>query len=131
MQRIACDKAVRESKDDKEKCRQVFVCVCVLLQYFCEDQFEFYAGKVRTFCAVLTSSKGCLKVQSTILTQNTSCQIQRISPHGPLAFHSVCALKKQSGVHTQPWLCKQETNRVARVKPPTQVDVLAVFPLNT
>ncbi len=33
---------------------------------------------------------------------------------------SVCVLKKKSGVHTQPWLCKQETNRVAWVEPPTQ-----------
>ncbi len=30
-----------------------------------------------------------------ILIQNTLCQIQRISPCGPLAFRSVCALKKK------------------------------------
>ncbi len=50
-----------------------------------------------------------------ILSYYTFCQIQRISPHGPLVFHSVCALKKQSGVHRQPWLCKWETNRVSLV----------------
>ncbi len=32
----------------------------------------------------------------------------------------VCAVKKQSGVHAKPWLCKKETNRVSRVEPPTQ-----------
>ncbi len=29
-------------------------------------------------------------------------------------------LRKQAGVHTQPWVCKRETNRVAQVEPPTQ-----------
>ncbi len=43
--------------------------------------------------------------------QYTFCQIQRISPHGPLAVCSVCALKKQSGVHTQHWLCKRKANK--------------------
>ncbi len=66
-----------------------------------------------------------------ILIQNSSCQIQRISPHSPLAFCSVCALKKKSGVPTQPWLCKQETNRVARAEPLTQVDTLVAFTLNS
>ncbi len=56
-----------------------------------------------------------------IVIQYTFCQIQRISPQGPLAFHSVCVLKKKPGVHTQPWLCKRETNRIAWVEPPTQV----------
>ncbi len=40
-------------------------------------------------------------------------QIQRISPHDLLAFRSLCALKKQSGVHSQPWLCKQSDSRRA------------------
>ncbi len=63
------------------------------------------------------------KIFSPLLKKNyqyTFCQIQRESPHAPLAFRSVCALKEKSGVHTQPWLCKQETNRVAQVEPPTQ-----------
>ncbi len=34
---------------------------------------------------------------------------------------NLCVLKKQSGIHTQPWLCKWETNRVDWVTPPTQV----------
>ncbi len=51
-----------------------------------------------------------LMVKPAILIQNTFSQIQRISPHGPLAVRSVCALKTKSGVHTQPWLCKRETN---------------------
>ncbi len=45
-----------------------------------------------------------------ILIQYTFCQMQRISPNGLLAFRFVCALKKKSGVHTQPWLCEWETN---------------------
>ncbi len=49
------------------------------------------------------------------------CQIQRVSLQGLLAFCSVCVLKKKSGVHTQPCLCKRETNRVTQVEPPTQV----------
>ncbi len=55
-----------------------------------------------------------------IIIQNIFCQSQRISPHNPQAFHSLCVLKKQSGVQTQPWLCKRETNRVSHVEPPTQ-----------
>ncbi len=45
----------------------------------------------------------------------------------------MCAPKKQSGVHTQPWLCKWEINRVSWVEPPNLnvIDVLAVFTLNT
>ncbi len=46
-----------------------------------------------------------------ILIQHTFCQIQRISPCGPLVFRSVCALKKQSGVNTKPCFCKRETKR--------------------
>ncbi len=38
----------------------------------------------------------------------------------PLAVRSVCALRKKSGVHMQPWLCKWETNRVARTEPPAR-----------
>ncbi len=32
----------------------------------------------------------------------------------------LCALKKIVGVHTQPWLCKWETNRVAQTEPPAR-----------
>ncbi len=34
-----------------------------------------------------------LKLQSVIIIQNTCCQIQRISPHAPLAFRYVCVRK--------------------------------------
>ncbi len=51
------------------------------------------------------------KIKDVVYDSNPK-QIQRISPQGLPAFHAVCT--KQSGVHTQPWLCKQETNRVAR-----------------
>ncbi len=55
-----------------------------------------------------------------IIIQNSFCQIQRISPQGLLAFRSVCELRKKSSVHTQPWFCKWETNRVSWVEPTTQ-----------
>ncbi len=35
-----------------------------------------------------------LKAQSVIPIQYTFCQIQRISPHSPIAVRSVCALKR-------------------------------------
>ncbi len=73
-----------------------------------------------TWWVIFANQLLTLKVQSMILMQYTFCQIQRISPHGPLAFCSVCVLKKWSGVHTQPWLCKLETDRAAQVEPPTQ-----------
>ncbi len=34
--------------------------------------------------------------------------------------HFLSNSEKQSGVHTLPWHYKWETNRVARVEPPTQ-----------
>ena len=34
-----------------------------------------------------------LNVQSTILMQYTSCQIQQIAPHSPMALHYVCSEK--------------------------------------
>ena len=46
-----------------------------------------------------------LKVQSVILILYTFCQIQQIAPHGPLAVHSVFALKRQT-VFVQSLLCK-------------------------
>ncbi len=42
----------------------------------------------------------------------------------------VCTEKKSS-VHKQPWLCKWETNRVARVEPPTQDVKYALAVLHT
>ncbi len=55
------------------------------------------------------------------------CQIQRISAHGPLAVRSVCVL---SGVHTQSWLCKQETNREAQTETHNSCSCLFVFKHN-
>lgn len=55
--------------------------------------------------------KKALKVESAVLVQWTFCQIQQLSPHGPLAISSVCALKKKLGVHTQFWLYKWETKK--------------------
>ncbi len=81
-------------------------------------QIDFKLRKFRSSLSLFLFLK---KVESKILIQYTLCQIQRISPHSPLAFRSVCALKKQPGVHTQPWLCKREPNRAARVDPPTHV----------
>ncbi len=75
--------------------------------YFTWMQFWDEKACFGFLCAHL-KKKGA--VCSSII-QNTVCQIQRISPRSPLAVRSVCALKKQSGVHTQPWFCKWETNR--------------------
>ncbi len=58
-----------------------------------------------TFCL------NTLKVQSTILIQNTFCQIQRISPHGPLAFHSVC-VEKTVFIHSPGSVNGKQTERL-------------------
>ncbi len=47
-----------------------------------------------------------------------------VSPHGLLAFRSVCALKNSPVFIHSPG-CKQKTNRVARVEPPTNLCLCA------
>ncbi len=39
----------------------------------------------------------CIRLKSVVYDSNPIhfCQIQRMSPHGPLAFCSVCVLKKK------------------------------------
>ncbi len=61
------------------------------------------------------------KIKGVVYQINFLSNSENIPRHGPLTFCSVCTLKKQSGVHIQPWLCKRQTNRVARVEPPSQV----------
>lgn len=55
---------------------------------------------------LLLQKQGCLqcllKMESVIPTQYTFCQIQRIVHHGPLAIHSVCALRKTQGFINSP-----------------------------
>ncbi len=50
------------------------------------------------------------------MIQNTFCQIQRISPHGPLAFRSVCAENSPVFMHSP----GSVNEAASRVEPPTQ-----------
>ena len=47
----------------------------------------------KSYTLYLKRKNSHLKVQSVILIQYTFCQTQQIAPYGPLAVHSVCALK--------------------------------------
>ena len=58
----------------------------------CDLKAKDWKGKATALSS--TNTRLCVKVQSMILTQYIFCQIQRIAPHGPLAVHSVFALKK-------------------------------------
>lgn len=50
-------------------------------------------------------------------TASDFCLIWETSPHSPLGFHCLCAMKKKPGARAQPWLCKGKTNIVAWTKP--------------
>ncbi len=91
-------------------------CICITSPHFL---IFLYTKQLRVKIKYLKDSVWTTKVlyithvKGVVYDSNPKqfCQIQRISPHSPLAFRSVCALKKKSGVHTQHWLCKRETNR--------------------
>ncbi len=119
------------SNNPTQKCGSVFTAQCgfeIVLQLsgcvLC--QRVSLVNQSLRYRSLVLQLRGCVlseRVKGVVYNFNAVhfCQIQRISPHSPLAPHSVCVLKKQSGDHIQPWLCKWETNSGRTTNPGCQI----------